>query len=102
MLVEERGVMDSLRRSALLVRGSFWRALGTVILGGILALFAGVLVAILVSIFSLGGGNVILIVTLTGAVLGELLVAPLFAAFLTVLYYDLRAREHEPIVGQAN
>jgi len=100
MLVEERGVMDSLRRSALLVRGSFWRALGTVILGGILALF--VLVAILVSIFSLGGGNVILIVTLTGAVLGELLVAPLFAAFLTVLYYDLRAREHEPIVGQAS
>jgi len=102
MLVEEKGIMDSLHRSALLVRGSFWRALGTVILGGILALFAGVLVAILVSVFSLGGGNVILIVTLAGAVLGELLVAPLFAAFLIVLYYDLRAREQDLSVEQAS
>lgn len=93
MLVEEKGIAASLRRSAELVRGRFMRALGTVVLGGILALFAGVLVAILVSVFSLGGENVILIVTLVGFALGELFVAPLFAAYLVVLYYDLCARE---------
>ena len=93
MLLEGKGIVGSLRRSALLVRGSFFRALGTVVLGAILALFAGVLVAIVVSFFSLGGGNVILIVTLVGVALGELFVAPLYVAFLVVLYYDLRARE---------
>ena len=93
MVVEEKGVTGSLRRSAALVRGSLMRAIGTVVLGGILALFAGVLIALLVSIFSLGGENVILVVTLVGTALGELFVAPLFAAFLVVLYYDLCARE---------
>lgn len=93
MVVEEKGIAESLRRSAALVRGSFWRALGTVVLGGILALFAGVIVAIIVSVFSLGGGNVVLIVSLVGLVLGSLLVAPLYFSFLVVLYSDLRARE---------
>jgi hypothetical protein len=93
MLLEGKGIADSLRRSARLVRGSYWRALGTVLLGGILALFAGILVAVLVSVFSLGGANVILIVTLISVALGELFVAPLYAAFLVVLYYDLRSRE---------
>lgn len=93
MLVERKGIAGSLLRSAELVRGRFMRALGTVVLGGILSLFAGVLVAILVSVFSLGGENVILIVSLIGAALGELFVFPLFAAYLVVLYYDLCARE---------
>ncbi len=102
MLVEKKGVAPSLSRSVELVRGSFLRALGTVVLGGVLALFAGILVAIIVSVFSLGGGNVILIVTLAGFVLGELFVAPLYAAFLVVLYYDLRAREQGPTIGPAS
>jgi hypothetical protein len=93
MLVEKKGIGDSLRRSAQLVRGGFFRALGTVLLGGILALFAGVLVAILVSVASYGGGNVLLIVALAGIALGELFVAPLFVSFLVVLYFDLRVRE---------
>jgi len=102
MLLEDKGIAGSLRRSAQLVRGRFFRALGTVLLGGVLALFVGVLVAILVSVFSLGGGNVILIVTLVGSTLGELLVAPLYVAFLVVLYCDLRAREHGSSAEQAS
>ncbi|MGA9760939.1 MAG: hypothetical protein WBQ14_00730 [Gaiellaceae bacterium] len=93
MLLEERGIRESLRRSGLLVHRNFFKALGTVLFGGVLALFAGTVVAIIVSLFSLGGGNVILIVTLAGFVLGELLVAPFYAAFLIVLYHDLQARE---------
>jgi hypothetical protein len=93
MLEEKTGIVDSLRRSAELVRGSFWRALGTVVLGGILALFAGVLVAILASVFSFGGEKVVLVVSLISFALGELLVAPFFAAFLVVLYRDLLERE---------
>jgi len=95
MLLEEKRFRDSLGRSAALVRGSFFRALGTVVLGAILALFAGIVVAIVVSIFSLGGGNVIVIVSLVGVALGELFVAPLYVCFLVVLYYDLRLREQE-------
>ncbi|MHB8059582.1 MAG: hypothetical protein ACYDHO_01960 [Gaiellaceae bacterium] len=99
LLVEEKGIVESLCRSAALTRGSFWRALGTVVLGGILALFAGVLVAILVSVFSLGGGNVVLIVKLAGLVLGLLFVAPLYASFLTVFYEDRRAREQARVAS---
>ena len=102
MLVEQKGIADSLRRSAQLVRGSYWRALGTVVLGGILALFAGTIVAIVVSFFSYGGGNVTRIVTLVGLALGELFVAPLFAAFLVVLYRDLRARDKGSNVERAS
>jgi hypothetical protein len=102
MLLEEKSIRESLRRSALLARGSFFRALGTVLFGGVLALFAGALVAIVVSVFSLGGGNVILTVTLAGFVLGELLVAPLYVAFLIVLYGDLQARLQGSSVGSAS
>jgi hypothetical protein len=102
MLLEEKSIRESLRRSALLVRGSFFRALGTVLFGGVLALFAGALVAIVVSVFSLGGGNVILTVTLVGFVLGELLVAPFYVAFLIVLYGDLQARLQGSSVGSAS
>ena len=93
LLIEEKGIAESLRRSATLVRGRFWRALGTVFLGGILALFAGVLVALVVSLLSLGGENVILVVSLVGLVLGLLFVAPLYVSILIVFYDDVRARE---------
>jgi hypothetical protein len=102
MLLEEKGIVDSLRRSAQLVRRRFFRALGTVLFGGVLAVFAGVLVAILVSIFSLGGESVVLIVTLVGFGLGELFVAPFYVAFLVVLYGDLRVRERIASDDQAS
>jgi hypothetical protein len=92
MFAEQLGALDSLRRSRQLVSGSFWRSFGTVVLGTILALFAGVLVALVVSVFSIGGHNMILAATLIGFALGELFVAPLLATFAIVLYYDLRAR----------
>ena len=94
--LEEKGVVESLRRSAGLVRGRFWRALGTVVFGGIVALFTGVLVAIVVSVFRFGDGkNVVLILSLVGVGLGLLLVAPLYVSFLVVLFGDLRARERD-------
>ena len=96
MLLEEKGVVESLRRSAGLVRGRFWRALGTFLFGGIIALFAGVIVAIVVSVFRFGdGGNAVLIVSLAGVGLGLLFVAPIFVSFLVVLFDDLRARERD-------
>ncbi len=96
MLEEKTGTVSSLRRSAELVRGSFFRALGTVLLGGIFSLFAGAVVAIIVSVFSFGGGKTVAIVSSIGFLLGELFVAPFFAGFLVVLYRELLAREQSP------
>lgn len=94
LLVEEKGVRKALARSRVLVRGHFWRALGTVILGSILALFAGFLARVLVSVLSTGGGNArVAVVTITGSMLGALLTIPLLGAYLTLLYYDLLVRE---------
>lgn len=102
MLEEKTGIVDSLRRSAQLVRGSFLRALSTVVLGGILSIFAGVLIAVLVSIFSFGGETVVSVVSLIGFALGELFVAPFFAGFLVVLYRDLLEREQSSSVDRTS
>ena len=93
LLLEEGGVADALRRSRVLVRGSYWRSLWTVILGSILALFVGILGEILASLFPASTDVAQLIVVVCGATLGELVAIPLLAAYLVVLYFDLRVHK---------
>lgn len=96
LLMEERGVIDSLRRSRALVRGSYWRSLGTVIFGSVLAVFAGILGELIASVFAAGGDTARVVVIVSGATLGEVVAVPLLAAYLIVLYYDLRVRKERP------
>jgi hypothetical protein len=89
LVVERLGVRGSLRRSRRLTAGVFLRALGTVVFGTILALFAGVVVVLIVSA-AIADRKLAEVI---GPALGELLVAPLLASFAVVLYFDLRARK---------
>jgi hypothetical protein len=91
--IENLRVVQALERSRALVRGRFAHALGAVVFGSILALFAGVLALIVVSVFTFGSTTVRGAISLAGWTLGELLAVPLLAAYTTVLYYDLRAHQ---------
>ncbi len=93
LLIEEGGVIDSLKRSRALVRGSYWRSLGTVIFGSVLAAFAGILGELIASVFATGGDALRAVVIVAGATLGEVVAVPLLAAYLILLYYDLRVRK---------
>jgi hypothetical protein len=93
LLMEGGGVVNALKRSRTLVRGSYWRSLGTVIFGSALAVFAGILSELIASAFASGSETVRLVVIVCGAALGEIVAVSLLAAYLIVLYYDLRARK---------
>ena len=93
LLMEEGGVVKALKRSRTLVRGSYWRSFGTVVFGSILAVFAGVLGELIASVFATGSETVRLVVIVCGATLGEVVAVPLLAAYLILLYFDLRVRK---------
>jgi hypothetical protein len=93
LLMEEGGVVKALKRSRTLVRGSYWRSFGTVVFGSVLAVFAGVLGELIASIFASGSETVRLVVIVCGATLGEVVAVPLLAAYLILLYFDLRVRK---------
>ncbi len=95
LLVEERGAIDSLRRSAQLVRGGFWRVLGAILLGSLLAsLLQGVLTAPVVGL-QLAGTSFLVTSILLGVVqlVGVALTTPYVAALTAVIYVDLRVRK---------
>jgi len=100
VVLEEHGPLDALSRSWQLVRGSFWRVLGTVIL-------VYLLVQILLVIPSLISGGIIGIVfpdpiqdfaiqqSLSTLVtyIAQILFLPISIIAYTLLYYDLRVRK---------
>ena len=93
--MEDRGAIDSLRRSTELVRGRFWPVVGAILLGSLLAsLLQGVLVAP-VLVLQLTGTSFLVTSLLTGVVqlIGVALTTPYVAALTAVVYVDLRVRK---------
>jgi len=102
LLLEGRGVFSSLRRSARLVRGTWWRVLGVLLLTFLLAyIAAGVLVvpaALISGVVSFavdtGAGNALAaFVALVLSTVASILVQPFVSAVVALLYTDLRIRQ---------
>ncbi len=100
VVLEGRGPLDALGRSWQLVRGSFWRVLGTVIL---ISLLVQILVFIPGLIFGIGINAVFSdplrdfairqsLSTLVGYI-SQMLFLPISIIAYTLLYYDLRVRK---------
>lgn len=85
LVVENRRGTDALSRSFKLVSGSFWHALGTVL---ITAIITGVIGSI---VGAIGGSNVILSWIFTS--IGQIITVPFTALVVVILYLDLRARQ---------
>ena len=95
LLVEDLGPIAALRRSAALVRGGFWRVLGAILLGSLLAsLLQGVLTAPVLAL-QLTGTSFLVTSLLLGVVqlVGVALTTPYVAALTAVVYVDLRVRK---------
>lgn len=94
--IEERGVVASFRRSREMVRGHFWRVAGVI--------FPLLVVESLLEGFGDGIGHGLLgenyIGNLTGSVVANLLVSPLYALTVLALYFEIRERE-EPAPAQS-
>ena len=79
-LLEGLGPTAALSRSSALVKKNWWRVLGIML---VVALISGAISAILGMI------------PVVGAIIGSILVTPIYAIATTLLYYDLRVRKEE-------
>jgi hypothetical protein len=100
IVLEDRGPIEGIRRSWRLVGGAFWRALGVMVLMGILTYMIAQFPASIVSFgitLASGGSldNLVLnqVITTLLYQIGEIVALPLQLAVYTLLYYDLRVRK---------
>ncbi|MFI0968264.1 glycerophosphoryl diester phosphodiesterase membrane domain-containing protein [Streptomyces sp. NPDC021080] len=108
LMLEKQGIVKSMRRSAKLVRGSWWRVFGIQLLATIIAnIVASIIVipfAVLAAALSGDGftgfldssggdlGWTYLIVSGVGAVIGSMITFPITAGVTVLLYIDRRIR----------
>ncbi|MFF8538616.1 hypothetical protein ACN6K9_001804 [Streptomyces sp. SAS_267] len=108
LMLEKQGILQSMRRSAKLVRGSWWRVFGIQLLATIIAnIVASIIVipfAVLAAALSGDGltgfldssggdlGWTFLIVSGVGSVIGSMITFPITAGVTVLLYIDRRIR----------
>ncbi|MEJ5866165.1 hypothetical protein WDV85_00255 [Pseudokineococcus sp. 5B2Z-1] len=102
LLLEGRGVVSALGRSTRLVRGTFWRVLGVLLLTFVLSSIAtsvlvvpAGLVAGVIQVAASGGAAdaAALFITLLLSTVASVLVQPFVSAVRALLYTDLRIRQ---------
>jgi hypothetical protein len=95
MLTEDVRGLKALRRSFRLVRGMWWRTFAIFLLGFILAgVLSSIIQGIVASLsFAADSTAAEFVLTSIGGILGALISTPFSAAFITVLYVDLRVRK---------
>lgn len=99
LVLEKTGVVVALRRSGVLVRGSWWRVCGilivTFIIGAVLSgIFTfPVLAAVGIASFRSGDTTALLVATQVASGLASIVVAPFSAGVAALLYVDQRMRK---------
>ncbi|HMA35631.1 MAG TPA: hypothetical protein VKY74_14290 [Chloroflexia bacterium] len=95
VVLEDSPPVHALQRSWQLIRGAFWRTLGTLLISSlpISLLSNGTLVAQFLGVLPEGGNRVAVLAVVRGiALFLRLLVLPWVLILLTLYYYDLRVR----------
>jgi hypothetical protein len=110
IMLEDKGVMSSMSRSTNLVKGSWWRVLGTLFVGVLfqsvvaalpvilLSVILGVIVGVTIGVTGAAAGMAsamlaVTVITLVVTTVFSILSAPLSPSITTLLYYDLRIRK---------
>lgn len=94
LVIEDIGAGSAVGRSVSLVRGRFWRTLGTLLLVVIILNVMAFVVVFAITLPSfLFAEQGVLILALIGSVIAYLLVMPLLTNAVTLLYYDARVRD---------
>ncbi|MGI8825577.1 MAG: hypothetical protein ACR2JC_08020 [Chloroflexota bacterium] len=93
IVIERLGIFQAFARSGHLVKGTWWRVFGILIVLYLLTLFLElVAVALATKLVSAGGSGPHIVGTIISAVVA-ILVQPVLLTGLTLLYYDLRIRK---------
>ncbi len=112
IVLEGQGVRSSLSRSSKLVKGTWWRVLGVLMVAGIAQyMVAGIPSGIIGGILGVMGAmafpGLLLVFTIVAGAIGsgiQILATPLLPTIVTLLYYDLRIRkegyDREVMAGQ--
>jgi len=95
VMLEGLEASDALRRSASLVRGRFWRTFGTLALVIVVTALPQFALTLFVPVDGLSERGAAIGLTLVGA-LGAVLVGPIQAISLTLIFRDLRLRAGSP------
>ena len=97
IVIEDRGVTEAMTRSKSLIAGNFWKVLG---LSAVIVLIAwiasGMIIApgvIITMVIEPKDPLVSALIVQPFSLIGEVLVAPIGAAAMILLYYDLRIRK---------
>lgn len=100
MMLEETGIRESFRRSRRLVRGSWWRVFGVLLLGMVIAQVLGGIIQVpfaLVSVFTSvtdgeAPGFLFYVLNVVGSSLAGTITYPFVAGVVALVYVDLRIR----------
>ncbi|MFJ4688290.1 hypothetical protein [Streptomyces sp. NPDC088789] len=107
LMLEKQGILKAMRRSARLVRGSWWRVFGILLLAMIITYLIAMIIAVPFALFASladgdGIGSIIdgtsdfgwtfLIVSGIGSVIGSTITLPIMAGVTVLLYIDQRIR----------
>jgi Membrane domain of glycerophosphoryl diester phosphodiesterase len=96
IVFERKGPFGAMGRSWALTRGSFWRTLGVLVVVVLLmfVLFIALTIVLSVGLYSIESASepAVAVVYTALNILVIAITYPLFAAILTVIYYDLRVR----------
>src|SRR5690606_17064029 len=107
LMLEKQGIIRALKRSARLVQGSWWRIFGIQLLAWVIANVVSSVIGIPFTFLAaaLGDGSVtgfldnpgevgwtFLLVNAIGAVIGTLIMFPIVAGVIVLLYIDQRIR----------
>ena len=96
VVIEAARGTGALDRSGELVRGSWWRTFGLIVMANLAAILPALL---LVAPFdALADSSNRAVWSLVGTMATETITAPFVALFSTLLYYDLRARRREALL----
>ena len=97
LLTEGKRGRKALGRSRALVKGFWWRVFGITVLGYILSsIIAGAIEGLVVGLTSVGSGDSSLTAVVVNVIAGtgsKVVTTPFVAAFVIVVYFDLRVRK---------
>jgi hypothetical protein len=97
LLTEDAHGTSALRRSRELVRGNWWRVFAVVALGYLLSgILGGAIEGVVAGVTTVSTSSDTVagaVVNIVAGTVSSLITTPFVAAFLTVLYFDLRVRK---------
>lgn len=99
VVIEDLRGTDALTRSADLVRGSWWRVFGIVLVAVLVSAIPAAFLGLPLAVAAEAADRAV--VALAGQILAEALVAPFNALLVTLLFYDLRARARTALTPDA-